>query len=246
VTDKSAWLVVVPARYASTRLPAKPLAELGGKPMVVRVFENLRPLQQQGAKVVVATDHRDIVAACERHGVPVEMTSEAHQSGTDRCQEVAARFHHSFILNVQGDEPFVDCNSLLELMTQFSADAESGIGTMVYRNRHADDYALASVVKAVRAADGRCLYFSRSPVPHMDMDTVKRDGFWHHVGVYAFRRNSLSKICSLPVSPLEKLEKLEQLRALEHGIKIMSVETQHFARGIDTPADLELARARFV
>jgi len=246
VNDKSAWLVVVPARYASTRLPAKPLADLGGKPMVVRVFENLRPLHQQGARVVVATDHADIVAACGRHGVPVELTDVAHQSGTDRCHEVASRFKQPFILNVQGDEPFVDCNSLLTLMAQFSADDEAGIGTLVHRNRNPDDYALTSVVKAVRAHDGRCLYFSRSPVPNMDSETVKRDGFWHHVGVYAFRRKSLSKICSLPVSPLERLEKLEQLRALESGIKIMSVETEHFARGIDTPADLELARARFV
>lgn len=243
------WLVVIPARLASTRLPRKPLQDLGGMPLIARVYLNLSPLKDLGAHIVVATDAEEVAASCRSRGIPVEMTSEAHQSGTDRCAEVAAKFQGNLILNVQGDEPFVSVKDLTSLMHTFAQDQSADLGTLVYACR---DAALArdpSVVKAVRATNGRALYFSRSPIPYR-RDDAQAGGlpipFWQHLGIYAFRKQRLLDFVKLPYSALENSEKLEQLRALDHGWQIALAEAMHGARGIDTPHDLEAARAFFV
>ncbi len=259
-TDLTNWLIVVPARLASTRLPEKAVLDLGGKPLVVRVYENLAPLMMAGAQVVVAVDDDRVAAACRQHKVPYIMTSRDHATGTDRCAEVA-RLHpdqsRPFILNVQGDEPFIEPQDLIRLCNAFAAQqgrerAMAGgspvtrMGSLCFRSRDAQSFASPSCVKVVCSNFGHALYFSRSPIPH-DRDHGGRlaDEFLVHMGVYAFDREALGIFCELPPSPLEKMEKLEQLRALEAGWRILMQQASGESLGIDTPDDLEVARARF-
>lgn len=244
----ASWLVVVPARLGSERLPKKPLADLGGKPLIVRVCENLAPLAAAGARIVVATDAPSVEDACRAAGLDVAMTRADHPSGTDRCWEVASRHDAPFIMNVQGDEPFVGTDDLIGLAAAFAASAESDMGTLVFSS---DDPKLAldpNAPKVVRSASGHALYFSRSLIPY-DRDAKARAHVpvrvWLHLGIYAFRRPRLEAFVSLAPSSLEKTEKLEQLRALENGWRILAHEAKTHARGIDTPSDLEAARARF-
>lgn len=242
------WLFVVPARLGSERLPRKPLVDLGGKPLVVRVAENLAPLVTRGAALVVATDSPDVLSICQKHGVKAVMTRVDHPSGTDRTAEAALPERRPFIMNVQGDEPFVDPEDLVRLAAAMESRAEADIGTLVFQSR---DQKLAqdpNAVKALRRLDGYALYFSRHGVPYDRAAKERRhlpDVFWHHMGVYAFRREKLQEFVKLKPSPLEQAEKLEQLRALENGWKIYLQPAHTFARGIDTPEDLEAARARF-
>ena len=240
------WLVVIPARLASERLPRKPLQDLGGKPLIVRVRENLLPLERSGARVVVATDHEDIVKACAQFGYEAVLTKSSHPSGTDRCHEVASRFEYPFILNVQGDEPFVHIGDLMALMTAMKARPEIPMGSLVYDSGDLSDYTSPNVVKAVRSNEGVAIYFSRSPIPY-DRDTRNGDiglcRFWQHLGVYGFRREALQKFCAMPPGLLEKREKLEQLRVVEAGWKIWLEPASRASLGIDTPQDLEAARA---
>jgi 3-deoxy-manno-octulosonate cytidylyltransferase (CMP-KDO synthetase) len=236
------WLIVVPARMHSTRLPRKPLADLGGLPMIIRVYQRLEPFAKLGATVVVATDDQDIFKVCQNHAVPVEMTDVAHKSGTDRCAEVAKKFKQPYVLNVQGDEPFVDLNDLQGLLTKMEKDGDP-MGTMVYRNHHQDEYQNANCVKAVVNDLGKAMYFSRSPLPYY-RDPENFEAFWQHIGVYAFTKKGLLEFCSLPQHPLELAESLEQLRALGNGLSIAVTEAKSPSLGIDTPQDLEAARAR--
>ena len=259
-TDLTNWLIVVPARLASTRLPEKAILDLGGKPMVVRVYENLAPLRLAGAEVVVAVDEDLVAAACRQHGVPFIMTARDHATGTDRCAEVARRHpgqSRPFILNVQGDEPFIDPQDLIRLCHAFAAQqgrerALGGgslvtrMGSLYFRSQDAKRFASPSCVKVVCSNFGHALYFSRSPIPHdRDHDGHQTGDFLVHMGVYAFDREALAIFCELPPSPLEKKEKLEQLRALEAGWRILMQQASGESLGIDTPADLEVARARF-
>jgi 3-deoxy-manno-octulosonate cytidylyltransferase (CMP-KDO synthetase) len=237
------WLIVIPARLSSTRLPQKPLADLAGKPLVVRVYERLKPLLDQGADLVVATDSQLVMDACQQHRVPSVMTDPGHQSGTDRCAEVARLRPRPFIMNVQGDEPFVHCGDL-EALARLMTDQRAGMGTMMHRNNRASDYENPNCVKVVVNDAHQALYFSRSPLPyHRAPQTFQ--SFWQHLGVYAFSADTLQKFCALPQHPLELAESLEQLRALGHNIPIVVSIADHPAIGIDTPEDLEAARARF-
>jgi 3-deoxy-manno-octulosonate cytidylyltransferase (CMP-KDO synthetase) len=239
----------VPARLASERLPMKPLQDLCGAPLIVRTFQNLAPLVAAGARVVVATDAAAVVEACAAHGIPAEMTRIDHQSGTDRCHEVAARNPgYPFVMNVQGDEPFADVRDLETLAREMAAKPDADMGTLVHE---ASDPATArdpNAVKAVRAATGWALYFSRAAIPY-DREARERSHvpakFWHHMGVYAFRRDRLAEFVRLGPSLLERTEKLEQLRALEAGWRIHLAVARTLTRGVDTPADLEAARALY-
>ncbi len=237
------WLVVVPARLKAVRLPNKPLLDLGGKPMVVRVYENLQPLREAGATVLVATDSEAIYAACEKAGCAVEMTDEAHPTGTDRIREVAMRFSHPYCLNVQGDEPFVVTSDLIRLMTAFSATPAAHMGTLYHTSSDMEAFATPAVVKVVCDLEGYGLYFSRSPLPYPRVGTLAT--FRHHLGVYSFRRESLIRYGTLAPTFLEKTESLEQLRALENGMKILCIEADFPSRGIDTQEDLDAARLKF-
>jgi 3-deoxy-manno-octulosonate cytidylyltransferase (CMP-KDO synthetase) len=246
----AAWLVVVPARLASERLPRKPLADLGGEPMIVRVRRNLAPLAEAGARVVVATDAPEVVAACEAAGFRAAMTSAAHPSGTDRTAEVlelesAGGAAPELVLNVQGDEPFVAVDDLMRLMRRLEGDARADLATLAFPTAEAALFADPNTVKIVAAEDGRAVYFSRAGVPHARGGAGGQpERFLVHVGVYAFRARRLRDFVALPPSPLERTEKLEQLRAVEAGWRIVLETAAHFERGIDTPQDLEAARAR--
>ncbi len=239
-------VAVIPARYASTRLPGKALALIAGRPMICHVAERTRRARGLGA-VLVATDDPRIRAAVEPTGIDVVMTRADHPSGTDRLAEVAAGLTADVVVNVQGDLPFVDPAMVEALVGRLAADPSLPMATVATPIRDDEDWRSPHVVKVVVGADGRALYFSRSPIPH-DRDGSRAAGEapgLRHVGMYAYRRDVLLRLAALPPSPLEQRERLEQLRALENGIAIGVVtwEQEEPLVEVDTPADLERARA---
>ncbi len=228
--------IVIPARYASTRFPGKPLHLLAGRPMVQHVWDRCRAARRASA-VLVATDDERIRVAAHGFGAEVVMTRPDHPSGTDRLAEVAqARPEFDAILNVQGDEPLISPALIDGLIDALAADPALDIVTAAVP---VDDPALIAdpnVVKAVVAADGHALYFSRSPVPYdRAAGRAAARCLWHK-GIYGYRREFLLRYVSWLPSPLEQLEQLEQLRALEHGARIRVLETTEIAPGVDTPA----------
>ena len=242
------WLIVIPARLASERLPQKPLLDLGGKPLIVRVFENLSPLLARGIEIIVAVDHELTAKTCADYKVPFAMTSPSHKSGTDRCAEVALKYPgRKYILNVQGDEPQVNKDDLLRLMEAMSS-GKSAMATLGFLSSDLIDYQNPNIVKIALANDSSALYFSRAPIP-FDRDSMRAENksitFVQHLGVYAFTQDSLRDFCRLTPSPLEQTEKLEQLRALSAGWKIQTITASNKSIGIDTPEDLEKARKVF-
>jgi 3-deoxy-manno-octulosonate cytidylyltransferase (CMP-KDO synthetase) len=234
--------VVIPARLASERLPRKPLADIHGKPMVVRVLERCRKARNI-TRCLVATDSVEIAEAVRAHGGEAVMTSDLHPSGTDRVAEAARGLPPELevILNVQGDEPLIDPLAIEVLANAFN-DPKVRMATLV-RALPREEVANPNVVKVVRSRRHDALYFSRSPLPFV------RDGgraeYLGHVGIYGYRREFLFEFAELPPTPLERAEKLEQLRALEHGIPIRVLATPYAGIGVDTPEDLERARAAF-
>lgn len=235
-------VAVIPARFASERLPGKPLAEIHGKPMIVRVME--RAQRARGIdRVLVATDDPRIADAVSAHGGEAVMTSPHCQSGTDRVAEAVRGLEAEFgvVLNVQGDEPLLEPIAL-EILVGAFRDAAVRMATLA-RPLQPEERELPQVVKVVRNRLGDALYFSRAAIPFV------RDGgrFENlaHVGIYGFRRAFLSEFARLPSTPLERAEKLEQLRALEHGVPIRVLATPYAGFGVDTPEDLERARAAF-
>lgn len=235
------WLFVVPARLKSERLSQKPLRLLGGKPLIERVYDNLKPLLADGAKIVVALDSEEVREVCSSKQIPWTMTRPEHPSGTDRCNEVAQQFHKPFIMNVQGDEPFVNLDDLRHLAQAVETKSYK-MATLGFSVKCSEaSFRDPNCVKIVRASDGRAIYFSRAPVP-FDRDGERGGGsqesFWQHLGVYAFRKDTLAAFCAMPPSPLERLEKLEQLRAIEAGWSILVVEAKSPSIGIDTHEDL--------
>ena len=244
-----AFDVLIPARLASTRLPDKPLAEIGGVPMIVRVA---RRAAQSGARTVtVAADHAAIVAACLRYDVAAVLTAETHASGSDRLGEAAARLGFDgdhIVVNVQGDEPMIEpalidaCAALLERQT------DCVMSTAAHSIRSNADFNNVNIVKVVLDARGRALYFSRAPIPWPRDDAIDDAAPLplRHVGLYAYRAGFLRRFPSLEPSPLEAIERLEQLRVLWHGERIaVHVSEGEPGIGIDTPEDLEKARALF-
>jgi 3-deoxy-manno-octulosonate cytidylyltransferase (CMP-KDO synthetase) len=231
---------VIPARYASTRFPGKPLVLLSGKPLIQRVVEQCRQASAL-TEVIVATDDPRIREAAQPF-CRVEMTSPDHPSGSDRIAEVAARCPCDAVVNVQGDEPLIDPAVIDRVAAALAAAEMSTAATPI---RDAADYENPNAVKVVVSADGRALYFSRRTIPYL-RDAVRRSvpeqmaafPFLKHLGIYGYRRETLLRLVRFPVSPLEAAEKLEQLRALEHGISIAVVQVNHDSVGVDTPADV--------
>lgn len=246
--DLSEWLVVVPARLGSQRLPRKPLADVGGRPLIVRVLDNLKPLHDLGALVLCATDDHEVLGAVKLWGYQGILTAETHLSGTDRCAEVAMKYTQRFVLNVQGDEPFVDCDDLTNLCKVLQNDQTAHMGTLVYRSQERDRFFDPNVVKVVASDAFHALYFSRAPIPY-DREHGFPGSFWQHIGVYGFQRQKLLEFPGLghggSQPSLEATEKLEQLRVLSAGWKIALSVAKGVARGIDTMEDLEVARQRF-
>jgi 3-deoxy-manno-octulosonate cytidylyltransferase (CMP-KDO synthetase) len=238
------WLVVVPARLNSQRLARKPLVDLAGKALIQRVRENLQPLAAEGAHIIVASDSEEVTALCRRHKIAVELTSESHVSGSDRCNEVAGRHPYPYVLNVQGDEPLVSCKDLRALMLHLEHTPAAQIATLIYPSKDQRLIADPNTVKVVKDHHDCALYFSRLPIPYWrdNPATDFRGEHLLHMGVYAYTRESLAKFCQAPPADLEVAEKLEQLRALALGMKIAVVAASHYSRGIDTPEDLASAQ----
>ena len=236
--------VIIPARYGSSRFPGKPLADLGGRPMVVRVCE--RAAASGAAAVHVATDDERIAAAVRSHGYAALMTRADHASGTDRLAEAAARLglaDADVVVNLQGDEPLIEPSLVAEVAGALERRAEAAIATACHP---IDDPAAAAsphAVKVVMDARGFALYFSRSQIPHPRGPGAT---WYRHAGLYAYRAGFLARYASLEQSPLERAEVLEQLRALWHGYRItVVVSRSEIAAGVDTPEDLEAVRRMF-
>ncbi|MET3136841.1 3-deoxy-manno-octulosonate cytidylyltransferase (CMP-KDO synthetase) [Undibacterium sp. GrIS 1.2] len=237
--------VIIPARLASSRLPNKPLADLGGKPMVVRTAE--RAMLSGASQIMVATDHADILAACREHGIPACMTRSDHPSGTDRIAEVSALLGlaaDAVVVNVQGDEPLID--PALIAATAALVTTQVPMATAAHPLHDVEDVFNPNVVKVVLDKFGRALMFSRATIPwHRDAFALNRDvlptGYapLRHIGLYAYRNDFLLAYPNLEVSPLEQIEALEQLRVLwnGHAIAVHVTDTSP-APGVDTPEDL--------
>lgn len=248
------FTVLIPARYASTRLPGKPLSDIAGKPMVVRVAERA---QQSGAtRVVIATDDQRIVAAAAEHGVEAVMTRENHPTGSDRLAEAAAALgldDAAIVVNVQGDEPLLEPALIREVAELLSAHPDAAISTACHAIDDPTEAFNPNVVKVVLDRSGFAMYFSRATIPWA------RDAFatgsreiprgmplYRHYGLYAYRASFLRHYPALPPAPIERFEALEQLRALWHGYRIVVTVTRGApAPGVDTAEDLERVRALY-
>lgn len=233
-------IAVIPARYGSSRLPGKALADIAGVPMVVRVRRETAKAASL-ARVIVATDDDRIAQAVLDDGGDIEMTSSSHQSGTDRIAEVAGRVRADIYLNVQGDLPFIAPRDLDALCAPMCADSGIAMATLATPITDEQEWRNPSVVKVVADDRGDALYFSRSPIPYWrDGDGVPKCAR-RHIGVYGYRRDFLLRFASLEPGILEGIEKLEQLRAMEHGYRIRVVESLAPSLEVDTPQDLARA-----
>lgn len=248
------FIAVVPARLASTRLPDKPLADIHGKPMVVRTAE--RAQASSAMRVIIATDAATIHQAAESHGFEALLTRPDHPSGTDRLAEVTEQLglpDDAILVNVQGDEPLIDPQLIDAVAHLLQNDSHAAMATCASRIREAGPLFNPNVVKVVCNANGHALYFSRAPLPWA-RDAFNQDrgqlpaglDALHHIGLYAYRASFLRRFSQLPQGPLERWEALEQLRALENGHAIaVHITDTHPAAGVDTPEDLERVRRHF-
>jgi 3-deoxy-manno-octulosonate cytidylyltransferase (CMP-KDO synthetase) len=243
--------VVIPARYASTRFPGKPLADLCGKPMIQWVCERSASCELVD-RVIVATDDKRIARAVDSFGGDVVMTRSDHPTGTDRLAEVAAALDDELIVNVQGDEPLIDPAMIQAAVAPLLADGAIPMGTLKTPLTSMEEYLNPNVVKVVTDQQGFALYFSRTPIPYPRDFNDDLEQRWpelataKHIGLYVYRRDFLIKYPHLQATPLESQECLEQLRALEHGYRIRVAETDLVGQGVDTPEDLERVKAILV
>ena len=243
--------VIIPARLASTRLPNKPLADIAGKPMVVRVAE--RASQAGAAQVVVACDDSSIQAACAAHGVRALLTRSDHPSGSDRLAEAAsllALADDAIVVNVQGDEPLIAPEMVRACAATLAAQPDCEMATVAHAISDTAEFRNPNVVKLVTDAAGRAMYFSRAPIPWWrdgpEPATPQPGSVLRHVGLYAYRAGFLRRFPQLSVSPLEGIESLEQLRVLWHGHRIaVHTSAERPGPGVDTPEDLARVRAVF-
>lgn len=234
-------LAVIPARYASTRFPGKPLAEIAGKPMIQHVYERCK-LAPGVEQVIVATEDERIVSACRRFGAQAEMTSPEHLSGTDRVAEIARR-HLEFdcVLNVQGDEPGIE-PEVIASVAALLASSDVKIASAMTRFVSGESAENPNAVKVVADSHGDALYFSRAPIPFYRIDGSGERTYFRHLGIYGFRCEVLLALTKLPPSRLERAESLEQLRWMEAGYRIRCAEVESRSSGIDTPEDLKRFR----
>ena len=243
-----AFTVLIPARMASSRLPDKPLADIGGLPMVVRVAQ--RAALSAAQRCVVATDDQRILQACSDHGVAAIATRADHPSGSDRLAEACAALNlpdGHIVVNVQGDEPLIDPGLIDAVAAELDARSDCAVSTAAHAIERREDWLDPNVVKVVTDARGTALYFSRAPIPWwrdgMSTDRLPSPAPLRHIGLYAYRAGFLRRFPSLPAAPTERLESLEQLRVLWHGERIaVHVSAQAPGPGVDTPQDLERVR----
>ena len=249
------FYVVIPARYASTRLPGKPLLDIGGKPMLQHVYECA--LGSGAKQVIIATDDARIEAAAQAFGATVCMTSAEHQSGTDRLQEVAQQLQlppDAILVNVQGDEPLIPPAVIDQVAGNLAQHSEASVATLYEPITNLEDFRNPNIVKTVADQQGMALYFSRAPVP-WPRDLFAQEGSVtlpkdfpsrRHIGIYAYRAALLDRFVTWPQAPLEQIEALEQLRVLAQGEKVHLAEAcAKVPGGVDTDADLQRVRALF-
>jgi 3-deoxy-manno-octulosonate cytidylyltransferase (CMP-KDO synthetase) len=242
------FIALIPARYQSTRFPGKPLALLGGKPVIQWVYENTAKVLEN---VWVATDDERILKAVKSFGGKVIKTDTGHRNGTDRCAEAARileqKSEFDVIINVQGDEPFVKKEQIEQLMNCFEGNTE--IATLIKEIEQVDELFNPNRPKVVLDKNQNALYFSRSPIPFVRGETENNwllaNKFWVHIGLYAYRKDVLQKLTLLMPGKLEQAEALEQLRWLENGFSIKTAITHFQGMGIDTPEDLQMAELQF-
>jgi 3-deoxy-manno-octulosonate cytidylyltransferase (CMP-KDO synthetase) len=238
-TSSTRTVAVIPARYAASRLPGKPLADIAGRPMIEHVYRRAADAPGVDA-VVVATDDVRIAEAVTRFGGVARMTGTGHRTGTDRVAEVASDLDCEIVVNVQGDLPLIEPGMLAELVEPLTTDDSVTMATLRQATRSPADLTNPNVVKVVVDRAGDALYFSRSPIP-FERELTGAPVF-KHIGLYGFRRDFLLAFATLPQTMLEKTESLEQLRALEHGHRIRTVLTRYESIEVDTPEDLERVR----
>jgi 3-deoxy-manno-octulosonate cytidylyltransferase (CMP-KDO synthetase) len=229
-------VIVIPARYGSTRFPGKSLARLQGRPMIQWVWE-AASRSRLSDTVIVATDDDRIADVAAKFGADVVMTKKSHRSGTDRIAEVADKVSAQLYVNVQGDEPLLSPGAVDDLIRGMAESPRIPIGTLAHRIEKQAEWQSPEVVKVVCNRHNEAMYFSRSPLPFMRAWDPKAK-LLRHVGIYAYRANALATFVALKPSALEQAESLEQLRALEYGLTIQVIETKYRCFGVDTPADL--------
>ena len=248
------FTVVIPSRYGSSRLPGKPLAQIAGKPMVQRVYQQAK--QSNAGRVVIATDDQRIVSAADGFAAEVMMTSPEHDSGTDRLQEVVTQLQlddDHIVVNVQGDEPLIPPTVINQVANKLLQNPQAGIATLVEKITDIETVFNPNAVKVTMDTNGKALYFSRAPIPWSrdsfdgSNEQLPADvNYYRHIGIYAYRVSFLHQFVGWPSSSLEVTEKLEQLRALENGVTIMASEAcEAIPAGIDTEQDLQAVRALF-
>ncbi len=249
-------VAIIPARYGSTRLPGKPLAKIGGKPMIQHVYESTSRAREL-SRVLVATDDRRIERAVKNFGGEVVMTSRRHASGTDRLAEVARKIRADWVVNVQGDLPFIHAETIARAVRPLRQNPAIPMGTVCAPIYDLKEWRNPNIVKVLANHDGFALYFSRAPVPYarnMELDPSGRKNqsnddrrLWgyRHLGLYVYRRDFLLKFARLRPTLLERIESLEQLRALENGYRIFVAEVDEKSVEVDTPADLRKAERYF-
>ena len=251
------FTVIIPARFESSRLPGKPLADINGKPMIQHVYE--RALLSEATEVIVATDNNNIRAVCEAFGAKVCMTSSKHISGTDRLQEVVKQFgfySDDIVVNVQGDEPLIPPRVINQVAHNLVAEPEASISTLCEKIQSVEDFLNPNVVKVTVDYRGLAIYFSRAPIPwprnsfhcknvlEISADVLPEGmNFYRHIGIYGYRVKLLNDFVTWPPSPQEKIECLEQLRAMWHGAKIhVALADESVPPGVDTEDDLAAMR----
>ena len=234
---------MIPARYAASRFPGKLMQDLGGKPVIVRTYEAARDTGLFD-EVIVVTDSEIIAGAVQKEGGRVVMSQEVHETGSDRLAEAVADMDADIVVNVQGDEPFTEGESLEKLIRVFHEDPEKVIdlASLMTEITDPEDIANPNTVKVITDKEGFALYFSRAPIPYQRAE-VPRAVYYKHKGVYAFRKRALLDFRRLPMLQLEAVEKIEAIRFLEYGKKIKMVQTRISGIEIDTPEDLERAKA---
>jgi 3-deoxy-manno-octulosonate cytidylyltransferase (CMP-KDO synthetase) len=235
-------LIVIPARFGSTRFLGKPLVKIAGISLIQRVYRICSRISGKPL-VVVATDDKRILNHVKSFEGRAVMTRQNHPSGTDRVAEVAKKFKSKVVINVQGDEPLLDPRVIGALAKTMLKDKKLSMATLAHAISSSDDYKDPNVVKVVVDKNGDALYFSRAEIPHLrgiqNPRSAIRNSTLRHVGIYAYRKDFLMKYVRWPQSSLEKLEKLEQLRALENGVKVRVLKTPYHAIGVDVPADVK-------
>jgi len=235
-------VAIIPARFASSRFPGKPLVDLGGKPMIQRTYDRVKAVEGFD-RIVIATDDQRIFDAAQGFGAEVMLTSASHITGTDRCAEVLSRLGESvdYVINIQGDEPFIEPEQLREVAAGFASGAP--ILTLIKKITDTETLFNSNTPKVVCDGEGNALYFSRQTIPFLrgidPKDWLEKHTFFKHIGLYAYRADILPGLSALKPTPLELAESLEQLRWVQNGIRIKAIETQFETIGIDSPEDVE-------